>query len=112
VLADGSLIWLSPERLCQSLTNTEADSLSQPLDWAQGPRWWSQTEKGLKELRVFVAPWVKQPYQPAKPHSSCWLDHQPNRTHGGTHDSGDICGNRWSCWTSDPWTWGCSMSPV
>jgi hypothetical protein len=34
VLADRSLIWLSPESLCQSLTNTEADALSQPLDWA------------------------------------------------------------------------------
>jgi hypothetical protein len=32
VLADGSLIWLSPERLCQSLTNTETDAQSQPLD--------------------------------------------------------------------------------
>jgi hypothetical protein len=32
VLADRSLIWLSPERLCQSLTNTEAEALSQPLD--------------------------------------------------------------------------------
>jgi hypothetical protein len=32
VLADRSLIWLSPERLCQSLTNTEAKAYSQPLD--------------------------------------------------------------------------------
>jgi hypothetical protein len=32
VLADRSLIQLSPERLCQCLTNTEADSHSQPLD--------------------------------------------------------------------------------
>jgi hypothetical protein len=29
---DGSLIWLSPERLCQRLTNTEANTHSQPLD--------------------------------------------------------------------------------
>jgi hypothetical protein len=27
-----NLIWLSPETLCQSLTNTEVDGLSQPLD--------------------------------------------------------------------------------
>jgi hypothetical protein len=33
VLPNRNLIWLSPERLCQSLTNTEADALSQPLDW-------------------------------------------------------------------------------
>ena len=31
MLADGSLIWLSPKRLCQSLTNTEAGACSQPL---------------------------------------------------------------------------------
>jgi hypothetical protein len=32
VLDDGSLICLSPERDCQSLTNTEADARSQALD--------------------------------------------------------------------------------
>ena len=32
VLADGSLIWLFTERLCQSLTKTQAEALSQPLD--------------------------------------------------------------------------------
>jgi hypothetical protein len=32
VLADRSLIWLSPEKFCQSLKNTEADAQSQPLD--------------------------------------------------------------------------------
>ena len=32
VLADRSLIWLSPERLCQNLANTEEDASSQPLD--------------------------------------------------------------------------------
>ena len=32
VLADRSLINLSSERLCQSLTCTEADACSQPLD--------------------------------------------------------------------------------
>jgi hypothetical protein len=32
VLAECSLIWLSPERLCQSLTNAEADASSQLLD--------------------------------------------------------------------------------
>jgi hypothetical protein len=31
VLADRCLIWLSPERLYQSLTNTEVDACSQPL---------------------------------------------------------------------------------
>ena len=32
VLADWSLIWLFPESLCQSLTKTEVDAQSQPLD--------------------------------------------------------------------------------
>jgi hypothetical protein len=32
VHADMSLIWLSPERFCQSLTHTEMDACSQPLD--------------------------------------------------------------------------------
>jgi hypothetical protein len=32
VLADRSMIQLSPERLCQCLTNTEVDAHSQPMD--------------------------------------------------------------------------------
>ena len=32
VYAERSLIWMSPERPCQSLTNAEADARSQPLD--------------------------------------------------------------------------------
>ena len=39
VHADKSLICLSPGRFCQSLTNTEVDARSHPLDLAQGPRW-------------------------------------------------------------------------
>ena len=35
VFADRSLISLSPEKLCQSLTNTQAYACSHPLDWAQ-----------------------------------------------------------------------------
>jgi hypothetical protein len=38
VLADKSLIQLSPEGFYQCLTNTEVDALSQPLDWAQRPQ--------------------------------------------------------------------------
>ena len=37
VNAERSLVWLSPEKPCQSLTNTETDIRSQPLDWARGP---------------------------------------------------------------------------
>jgi hypothetical protein len=56
VLADWSLIWLSPESLCKCLTNTEVGAGNQPLDSAQ----WSAVEelgKGLKEMRVFAVSW-------------------------------------------------------
>ena len=36
-LADRILIYLSPERLCQCLTNTEVGAHSHPLDRAQVP---------------------------------------------------------------------------
>ena len=39
VLADRSLMQLSPERLYQSLTNIEGDAHSHPLDWAWGLQW-------------------------------------------------------------------------
>ena len=43
VHSDRSLTHLSPHRLCQSLTNTEADAHSQSLNWARspqcGPQW-------------------------------------------------------------------------
>jgi hypothetical protein len=32
VHAERSLIWLSPKKSCQSLTNTETDAHNQPLD--------------------------------------------------------------------------------
>ena len=56
VIADWSLIWLSPESLCKCLTNTEVGAGNQPLDSAQ----WSAVEelgKGLKEMRVFAVSW-------------------------------------------------------
>ena len=44
----GCACWQEPnmvlKRLCQSLTNTEADAPSQPLDWAEG-LWWSKWRK-------------------------------------------------------------------
>ena len=62
VLTDRSLIWLSPERVCQNLTNTEEEACSQPLDWALvSPM--EEMNKELKELRGFVAPWRKQQCQ-------------------------------------------------
>ena len=58
MIAHGSLIWLVPERLCQILTNTEADGYSQPTNGLSVGSQMEELEKGLKELRVFAAPWV------------------------------------------------------
>jgi hypothetical protein len=46
VHAERSLIWLSPERLCQSLTKTETDVCNQPLGYPI-----EEIEKGLKGLK-------------------------------------------------------------
>ena len=93
VLADRSLIYLSPERLCQSLTNTEADACSQPLDWAQCPQWRSQ-RKDWRSWR-FCNPIggttisTKHMLQ-----SSQGLNHQPKSIDGGTHGFSAIKGKR------------------
>jgi hypothetical protein len=55
VHAERSLIWLSPERFCQSLTNTKMDVHSQTIGLSMGfPV--KQLEKGLKELKRFATP--------------------------------------------------------
>ena len=51
VRADGSLIWLSPERLCQSLTNTEADARNQSAIKLSMGSPMKELEKGLKVLK-------------------------------------------------------------
>jgi hypothetical protein len=40
--ANRSLIYLSPEGLCQCPANTEVDPHSHPLYWVPGPQWRSQ----------------------------------------------------------------------
>jgi hypothetical protein len=78
VHANRSLIWLSPERLCQSLTNTEADVFSQPLDWAWGPQWrsWWRDWRSWEDLQTYERNnSVNQP--DPFPGSSQGLDHQP-----------------------------------
>jgi hypothetical protein len=52
VFAAGSLIWLYPERLYQSLTNTDANHWTE-----RGGSPVKELKKGLKELRGFAAPW-------------------------------------------------------
>jgi hypothetical protein len=51
VLADWSLIKLSPERLCQILTNTDSDALSQPSDSLSTGTPKEQSGEGLKGLK-------------------------------------------------------------
>jgi hypothetical protein len=55
MLTDRSLPWLSSERPYQQLTETEADTYTQPLDWSRGP---SMVElgEGLKELKGRAPP--------------------------------------------------------
>jgi hypothetical protein len=66
MLSDGSLIWLSPEILCQSLTNKEADACIQPLDKHIGPSM-EELEKEMKELRRFAAQGKEEQCQQARP---------------------------------------------
>jgi hypothetical protein len=65
VLADWNLRWLSPERFCHSLTNTEEEVRRQPMDSARGSPV-EEMEKGLKELRGVVTPWREQQGQQAR----------------------------------------------
>jgi hypothetical protein len=51
MLADRNLIWLSPERVCQSLTNIEEDAIGLSTGLPK-----EELEKGLKGLREFAAP--------------------------------------------------------
>jgi hypothetical protein len=73
--------WSHPERLCQSLTNTDADASNQTLDWSWGTPMW-ELEKGLKELKGFAAHRksnnMNQPDTPPHPQSSQGLNHQSN----------------------------------
>ena len=55
MLADRSLIWLSPERLCQSLINIGGSS--QPTIGLRVGSPMEELEKGLKELRGVADLW-------------------------------------------------------
>ena len=53
MLADRSVIWLSPERLCQSLTNTEAVGSKPTIGLSVGSPM-EELEKGLTALKGFA----------------------------------------------------------
>jgi hypothetical protein len=84
MLAERSLIWLSPERPCQSLTNTEVDAHSY---WTEG----GVPNRGVRERTEGaegVCNNIKQ-----TPQSSQGLSHQPRSIQG----SSSICSRGWPC---------------
>jgi len=84
---DGSLIWLSPEILCQILKNKDSNGHSQPLARASGPC--LQGLEGTEGADVVYSPTegaTVSTSQNIPPTGSSGQDHQ-NNTHGGTHGS-------------------------
>jgi hypothetical protein len=99
VNAERSLIWLSPERLYQSLTNTEADVAAN--------HWTKQgVPSGAVRERTEGAEGVCSPIGRTTIatnqtlQSSQGLKHQSRSTHGVTHGSSCICNRGWPCWAS------------
>jgi hypothetical protein len=94
-----SLIWLSPERLCQSLIY-RGRSLQPTIGLSLGV-----LDGGVGE-RTEGAEGVCSPMEGAAvstgqtPWCSQGLDQQPKSTHGGTHGTGHVCGRGWPCWAS------------
>ena len=99
VLAEGSLIWLSPERLCQSLRNTEAGMLT-ANHWSEYKVPDGGVEEGIEGAEGLCIPMggaTVSMGQNSYPPLSFWgLDHQPKSKHGGTHGAG----RGWLCWIS------------
>jgi hypothetical protein len=94
VLTDRSLIWLSPERFCQSLTNTEKE-LS-PNHWSECRVPDGGVGEGTEGAEGFCSPMEGATVSTGQtPWSSWGLDQQPNNTDGGTHGSSLICGRGW-----------------
>ena len=56
MLVDRSLIELSPERICQSLTYTEVDAHSQLMNGLITGSLMEELERGLKKLKGFTTP--------------------------------------------------------
>jgi hypothetical protein len=100
-----TLLWLPTSACLQEphiavswevLINTEMGALSQPLDWAQGPK------RGARERNQGTGG-VCSPVGGTTigsnqlPQSSQWQNHQPKISHGG---SSLICCRSWPCQTS------------
>jgi hypothetical protein len=98
VLAEGSLIWVSPKRLCQSQANTEVDAHSH---WTEHRVPDGGVGEGTEVLEGFCSLMEGATVSTDQnPQNSWGLDHQPKSTHIGRHGSGCICSRGWPCWTS------------
>jgi hypothetical protein len=92
--------WYSCLLRGQSLTNTEVEAHSQPLDWAGGV-----PDRGVGE-GTEGAEGVRSPMEGATISrdqnlwSSWGLDHQPKNTHEATHGIGYLSTRGWPCLTS------------
>jgi hypothetical protein len=79
------------ERICQSMTNTEANAWSQLLDWTRGPQWRSY-KKSLPHSWRHLQPIGQTTISTNQTcQSSQRLNHQPKSTHGGIHGSSHTC---------------------
>jgi hypothetical protein len=93
MLADKSLIWLSPDKY--------RGRCSQPNIGLSAGSPMEKLEKGLKELREGgCSPVEGASVKRSAPRSCRGLDHQLKITHGRTYGSIHICGRGWSSWTS------------
>jgi hypothetical protein len=96
VLAGRSLAWLFPERLCQNLTNTDADAPNHHNEQEA----MEELGEGLKELKVCNPIGRTTISTNQNPQTSQRLNHQPKSTHEGTLVSSCICGRERPCLAS------------
>jgi hypothetical protein len=106
---DRSLIWLSPERLCQTLTNTEVEVRSHN-HWTGHCVHSGGVLEGIEVVEEVCSPiggaTVSSGQSPRA--FGDWTTNQSK--HGETRGSGCICVKRQPCWTlvgrAALWTWG------
>lgn len=96
MLADRSLVHLSPERFYQHLINTDADNHSQPSVWARGPQWKSLLLL-LKEnyFKGYLSTeWKKKTWKETTCESQRWLKGSSRPRVLGEPVRGTWCGKR------------------
>jgi hypothetical protein len=60
-----------------------------------GMQGWFNIQKSINVIHYINK--LKEKETTRSSQQSWGLDHQPKRIHGGTHDSGHICGRGWPC---------------